>query len=830
MKYIVSSRSAVPPSGGFGQVDQSRHSDREAPITVTYNKDNQVISEKNSKTGDKIKYVYDDNGNLIEKKTKGKSTVCSYDTENRLRSVTKGGQILLAATYDGDGNKVFQMSRKYVDGTKQTSKKKKVKTATIQEADDDSDGDGSDETASNETNCEAKIPTVKENFDPDIFWYGGTQGIMKLTAGQCPALLTAIGKEIRDLWHGFKTFVTGDYTEIDMGGNSAKTADGDSPDAGGDKLTANEMATIVVPGTERATLVTWDITNYLNDTNFNENAQVMYQYDQDGKEKASYTYGEADQRISGDLTKEAVKYTEQKAGDYSYLYDGQGNVTNTVRNGSVAESYSYDPFGEMTAEGKEGAAKTPLEAKNDNGLSDNDVLWGYNGEEYIEEVDLQYLRQRHYSPETGNFTSQDTNEGDLTNPLSQNRDIYAENDPVNGNDPGGDKKKAKKASTKKTSKKSSKSSSKSSKKTSKKTNKKTTSKKSPSKKKASNKKSSSKKSGSKWNKFKSYVKGRYTATKKGIKKGYRVLKDKATALKKSVACKAKQAKSFAKKQIRNAKTQISQAKHTLNTKATNAITYVKNNPGKIAKSALKGMGKALSSIPGVKQISMALGATKAVQGLKEKLYAWADKIKTGFTLSTSMKIQMEQNYTAYLQNNSSYKSSKEYQDAFKNKTLRDDLEIIEAQVNIAAIFSGSEFSAGKSLTKKPLSEREISKYLSKALQYDSSDTVYLGKAGTYETLAKDAKASHFHMNDRIWSKLVKRTGGDYDEIWKINKAYLDKQIQAGKNLFFTNDPNKKYFLDNGKRSFYQRELDYLASEKYGYSFKQIADNLWEAVR
>ena len=366
-----------------------------------------------------------------------------------------------------------------------------------------------------------------------------------------------------------------------------------------------------------------------------------------------------------------------------------------MRAGQISDSYSYDPFGEITAVTHDGTAKTPLEAQNDNGLSDNDVLWGYNGEEYIEEVGLQYLRQRHYSPETGTFTSQDTNEGDLTNPLSQNRYIYAENDPVNGNDPGGDKKKAKKTSTKKTSKKSSKSASKSSKKTSKKTNKKTTSKKSPSKKKASSKKSSSKKSGSKWNKFKSYVKGRYTATKKGIKKGYRVLKDKATALKKSVTCKAKQAKSFAKKQIRNAKTQISQAKHTLNTKATNAITYVKNNPGKIAKSALKGMGKALSSIPGVKQISMALGATKAVQGLKEKLYAWADKIKTGFTLSTSMKIQMEQNYTAYLQNNSSYKSSKEYQDAFKNKTLRDDLEIIEAQANIALIFAGGELKTGK---------------------------------------------------------------------------------------------------------------------------------------
>ena len=300
------------------------------------------------------------------------------------------------------------MSRKYVDGTKQTSKKKKVKTATIQEADDDSDGEGSDETASNETNREAKIPTVKENFDPDIFWYGGTQGVMKLTAGQCPALLTAIGKEIRDIWHGFKTFVTGDYTEINMGGTSAKTADGESPDTDGDKLTANQMATIVVPGTERATLVTWDITNYLNDANFNENAQVMYQYVQDGKEKASYTYGEADPRISGDLTKEAVKYTEQKAGDYSYLYDGQGNVTTTMRAGQISDSYSYDPFGEITAVTHDGTAKTPLEAQNDNGLSDNDVLWGYNGEEYIEEVGLQYLRQRHYSPESSTCASATT--------------------------------------------------------------------------------------------------------------------------------------------------------------------------------------------------------------------------------------------------------------------------------------------------------------------------------------------------------------------------------------------------------------------------------------
>ena len=64
-------------------------------LTVTYNADDQVVSEKNSKTGDKIKYIYDENGNLTQKKVKGKKTVYEYDIENRLRSVSQGGQLLI---------------------------------------------------------------------------------------------------------------------------------------------------------------------------------------------------------------------------------------------------------------------------------------------------------------------------------------------------------------------------------------------------------------------------------------------------------------------------------------------------------------------------------------------------------------------------------------------------------------------------------------------------------------------------------------------------------------------------------------------------------------
>lgn len=595
---------------------------------------------------------------------------------------------------------------------------------------------------------------------------------MKLTAGQCPALLTAIGKEIRDLWHGFKTFVTGDYTEINMGQNVGKTAE----EKNGDTLTANEMTTIVVPGTERATLVTWDITNYLNDTNFNENAQVMYQYDQDGKEKASYTYGEADQRISGDLTKEAVKYTEQKAGDYSYLYDGQGNVTTTMRDGQISDSYSYDPFGEITAVTHDGTSRTPLEAQNDNGLSDNDVLWGYNGEEYIEEAGLQYLRQRHYSPETGTFTSQDTNEGDLTNPLSQNRYIYAENDPVNGNDPGGDKKKSKKSSTKKSSKKSSKSSSKSSKKTSKKTNKKTTSKKSPSKKKSSSKKSSpKKKSGSKWNKFKSYMKGRWKSTKKGVKKAYTAIRDKATALKKSITCKKK------KSNLSNKMLLTSQYNG-----------YVKNNSKITKKKFLKQKQTKSTKIIGVSLPVAAIGAGLVSAGL------------AGGGAATSGALTVSSGPALTIGGASL--AQKLAKMAPTVKKLVSGGQVIS---HIAKKFGTSE------------EEKAIYQEYAKQATWDNNyNKLVLGKWNqngiSYVKVAQKEKATYFELKN--WNEVQNEIGKR--KMWQINKAFLEQQIKQGKTIYLSHDPNKA-------DGYFKKEVQYL--KKQGYSFIPEGD-MWKAVK
>ena len=61
-----------------------------------------------------VNYTYDNDGNLItEKGSTGSYNVnktYQYTVENRLQAVYEGNDLLLALAYDGDGNKVFQMS------------------------------------------------------------------------------------------------------------------------------------------------------------------------------------------------------------------------------------------------------------------------------------------------------------------------------------------------------------------------------------------------------------------------------------------------------------------------------------------------------------------------------------------------------------------------------------------------------------------------------------------------------------------------------------------------------------------------------------------------
>ncbi|MDQ1236739.1 RHS repeat-associated protein [Paenibacillus sp. SORGH_AS306] len=106
---------------------------------------------------------------------------------------------------------------------------------------------------------------------------------------------------------------------------------------------------------------------------------------------------------------------------YYYLYNGHGDVIGILYdNGTVANSYEYDEFGNTVAE----------QEKTSNPFK-------YAGEYQDSESGLYYLNARYYDPSMGRFLNEDTVEGQITNPLTMNNYTYVENNPTNYIDPTG---------------------------------------------------------------------------------------------------------------------------------------------------------------------------------------------------------------------------------------------------------------------------------------------------------------------------------------------------------------------------------------------------------
>ncbi len=91
----------------------------------------------------------------------------------------------------------------------------------------------------------------------------------------------------------------------------------------------------------------------------------------------------------------------------------------TDSTGEVTLAKSYDPYGNVTTTA--GAGTSPF---------------AYTGEQQ-DPSGLTYLRARYYSPLDGRFMSRDTWGGEARRPLSMNRWMYVEGNPVNLTDPSG---------------------------------------------------------------------------------------------------------------------------------------------------------------------------------------------------------------------------------------------------------------------------------------------------------------------------------------------------------------------------------------------------------
>jgi RHS repeat-associated protein len=104
-----------------------------------------------------------------------------------------------------------------------------------------------------------------------------------------------------------------------------------------------------------------------------------------------------------------------------YGYDGGGSVRNlTSTTGAVTDTYEYDAYGNSFATG----AQTP-----------NNYL--YRGEQFDSDLGLYYLRARYYNPNTGRFLSRDPGDGEISDPATLHKYVYANGDPIDGADPSG---------------------------------------------------------------------------------------------------------------------------------------------------------------------------------------------------------------------------------------------------------------------------------------------------------------------------------------------------------------------------------------------------------
>ena len=138
-------------------------------------------------------------------------------------------------------------------------------------------------------------------------------------------------------------------------------------------------------------------------------AMVLAETDEEGAEKAYYTIGE--DRISMSKDSKVWYYGYDGHGDTRLLTDEEGVVTDT---------YSYDAWGNQLT-------KT--------GSTSNDYL--YAGECLDANTGLYYLRARYMNPANGLFISMDSYQGNIYEPVTLHKYLYANSNPVKYTDPTG---------------------------------------------------------------------------------------------------------------------------------------------------------------------------------------------------------------------------------------------------------------------------------------------------------------------------------------------------------------------------------------------------------
>jgi RHS repeat-associated protein len=161
-------------------------------------------------------------------------------------------------------------------------------------------------------------------------------------------------------------------------------------------------------------------TEYLNDPkSLTGYSQVLRQteYDAEGNVIKTISYVIGHQRIS-----QTIEINGEKTTHY-FTFDGHGSTRVLLDlAGAVIQLYSFDAYGNAL------------------GFNTSEALteFLYSGEQFDSKIGQQYLRQRYYDPTTGRFNRLDPFFGNITDPQSLHKYLYAHADPMSNFDPSGE--------------------------------------------------------------------------------------------------------------------------------------------------------------------------------------------------------------------------------------------------------------------------------------------------------------------------------------------------------------------------------------------------------
>ncbi|WP_228062250.1 MULTISPECIES: RHS repeat-associated core domain-containing protein, partial [unclassified Streptococcus] len=177
----------------------------------------------------------------------------------------------------------------------------------------------------------------------------------------------------------------------------------------GEVTYASEVKEVLIPYTTREdSFHYYEERNYVNDVN-RKHTEVLQTYDRELKARETYTYGQG-----------RSSYHNHGTGDtYQYLTNQAGSVTGLTKDGQAVASSKYQLYGSTK-----------------DSTDETGNPYAYNGEAR-DSTGLDYLRARYYDSQAGTFLTEDSYQGELDDPLSQNRYAYVQNNPVNYTDPSG---------------------------------------------------------------------------------------------------------------------------------------------------------------------------------------------------------------------------------------------------------------------------------------------------------------------------------------------------------------------------------------------------------